>query len=219
MATAGRWRRPERFYDLLAPLARLIVGLLADLRVVGAERIPAHGGVLLAANHVSFLDPLVLAVALYDCGRRKVRFLAFADLFDHPLVGWVLRGTRMIPVARGRGVARMAEDACAALEAGQAVLVYPEGTIVPPGQTRPARPGAGLVALRASVPVLPIASQGVERQRRPRLPRPRRRVTVVVGPPVDLSSWHGRLDRQAQLEASAALLASVQALRHSPQGC
>jgi 1-acyl-sn-glycerol-3-phosphate acyltransferase len=126
-------------------------------------------------------------------------------------VGWVLRGTRMIPVARGRGVARMAEDACAALEAGQAVLVYPEGTIVPPGQSRPARTGAGLVALRARVPVLPIASQGVERHRR-------RRVTVVVGAPVDLSSWQGRLDRQAQLQVSAALLASVQALRPSPQG-
>ena len=185
--------------------------LLADLRVIGAERIPAHGGILLAANHVSFLDPLVLAVALYDCGRRKVRFVALADLFDQPLVGWVLRGTRMIPVTRGRGAERLAEDACAALDAGQAVLVYPEGTIVPPGQTRPARPGAGLVALRARVPVLPIASRGVERQRRRRLPRPRRRVTVVIGPPVDLSSWQGRLDRQAQLEASAALLASVQA--------
>jgi 1-acyl-sn-glycerol-3-phosphate acyltransferase len=150
-------------HQLLAPLARLIVWLLADLRVVGAERVPARGGVLLAANHVSFLDPVVLAVALYACGRRKVRFLALADLFDHPLVGWVLRGTRMIPVARGRGAARMADDACAALDAGQAVLVYPEGTIVPPGQTRPARPGAGLVALRASVPVLPIASRGLER--------------------------------------------------------
>jgi 1-acyl-sn-glycerol-3-phosphate acyltransferase len=217
LVAAGRWQRPERVYDLLAPLARLLVWLLADLRVVGAERIPARGGVLLAANHVSFLDPLVLAVAVYDRGRRKVRFLALADLFDHPLVGWLLRATRMIPVARGRGVSRMAEDACAALEAGQAVLVYPEGTIVPPGESRPARPGAGLVALRASVPVLPIASQGAERSRR-RLPRLRRRVTVVIGPPVDLSSWQGRLDRQASLEASTALLASVQALRHSPQG-
>jgi 1-acyl-sn-glycerol-3-phosphate acyltransferase len=219
VATARRWRRPERLYDLLAPLARLVVWLLADLRVIGAERVPARGGVLLAANHVSFLDPIVLVVALYDCGRRKVRFLALADLFDQPLVGWVLRGTQMIPVARGRGVGRMADDACAALEAGQAVLVYPEGTIVPPGQTRPARPGAGLLALRTSVPVLPIASQGVEGPRRRRLPPLRRRVSVVIGPPVDLSPWRGRLDRQAQLEASAAMLASVQALRPNPQGC
>ena len=217
MASMRRWRRPERFYDLLAPLARLVVWLLADLRVVGAERVPARGGVLLAANHVSFLDPVVLALALYDCGRRKARFVALADLFDHPLVGWLLRGTRMIPVARGRGVACMADDASAALDAGQAVLVYPEGTIVPPGQTRPARPGAGLVALRASVPVLPIASHGLERHRR-RLPPLRRRVSVVIGPPVDLSPWRGRLDRQAQLEASAALLASVQALRRNLRG-
>ena len=95
-----------------------------------------------------------------------MRFVALADLFDHPLVGWVLRSTRMIPVARGRGVERMAEEACAALDAGQAVLVYPEGMIVPPGQTCPARPGAGLVALWARVPALPIASQGAECQRR-----------------------------------------------------
>jgi 1-acyl-sn-glycerol-3-phosphate acyltransferase len=100
----------------------------------------------------------------------------------------------MVPVTRGRGAARMADDACAALDAGQAVLVYPEGTIVPPGQTRPARPGTGLVALRTSVPVLPIASRGVERRR----PRLRRQVTVVIAPPVDLSFCHGRLDRQAR---------------------
>jgi 1-acyl-sn-glycerol-3-phosphate acyltransferase len=148
VASWRRWRRPERFYDLLAPLARLVVWLLADLRVVGAERVPARGGVLLAANHVSFLDPLVLALALYDCGRRKVRFLALADLFHQPLLGWLLRGTRMIPVARGRRAARMAEDACAALDAGQAVLVYPEGTIMPPGQTRPARHRPGCLARR-----------------------------------------------------------------------
>jgi 1-acyl-sn-glycerol-3-phosphate acyltransferase len=72
----------------------------------------------------------------------------------------------------------MADDACAALDAGQAVLVYPEGTIVPPGQPSPARPGAGLVALRTSVPVLPIAARGVERRR----PRLRRQVTVVIAP-------------------------------------
>jgi 1-acyl-sn-glycerol-3-phosphate acyltransferase len=216
VATARRWRRPERFYDRLAPLARLVVWLLADLRVVGAERVPDRGGVLLAANtspsstRSSSRWPCTTAAAARSASSP------WPTSSISPLVGWVLRGTRMIPVARGRGVDRMAEDASAALDAGQAVLVYPEGTIVPPGQTRPARPGAGLVALRARVPVLPIASCGAERRRCRRLPRLRRRVTVIIGPPVDLSSWHGRLDRQAQLETSAALLASVQALRPNP---
>jgi 1-acyl-sn-glycerol-3-phosphate acyltransferase len=91
----ARWQRhvaggdPSASTTCWRPLARLLVGLLADLRAVGAERVPARGGVLLAANHVSLLDPVVLAVALYDRGRRKVRFLALADLFNHPLVGWV----------------------------------------------------------------------------------------------------------------------------------
>jgi hypothetical protein len=144
VATARRWRRPERFYDLLAPLARLLVGLLADLRVVGAERIPARGGG--PAGRQPRLPPRPGGARGRPVRLRPPQgpLLALADLFDNPLVGWLLRGTRMIPVARGRGAARMAEDACAALDAGQAVLVYPEGTIVPPGQTRPARPGAAL---------------------------------------------------------------------------
>jgi hypothetical protein len=58
-------------HQLLAPLARLLVWLLADLRVVGAERVPARGGVLLAANHVSLLDPVVLAVALLTAAAAR----------------------------------------------------------------------------------------------------------------------------------------------------
>ena len=107
----------------------------------------------------------------------------------------------------------MADRASAALEAGEAVLVYPEGTIVPPGQTRPARPGAGLLALRAGVAVLPVASRGAERCFGGRPSWLRRRVTLVIGEPVDLRPWRGRLDRQAQLEASAALLAAIRSLR------
>jgi hypothetical protein len=77
---------PSASTILLAPLARQRCGYWPDLRVVGAERIPRPtAGSCWPVNHVSFLDPLVLAVALYDCGRRRVRFVA--DLFEHPLVG------------------------------------------------------------------------------------------------------------------------------------
>jgi 1-acyl-sn-glycerol-3-phosphate acyltransferase len=208
----GRWRRREYFWPVVAPVIRLAARVLLDLRVVGGGRVPARGPVLLAANHVSFLDPIVLAVALDRCGRR-LRFVALAELFRRPLLGWVLRQGRMIPASRGEAPERMADRAGVALAAGEAVLVYPEGTIVPPGQLRPARPGAGLLALRAGVVVLPVASRGAERRAGRRLPWRRRRVSVVIGPPVDLRAWRGRLDRQAQLEASATLLAAIRSLR------
>jgi 1-acyl-sn-glycerol-3-phosphate acyltransferase len=207
-----RWQQREYFWPVVAPVVRLAARVLLDLRVVGAEHVPARGPVLLAANHVSFLDPVVLAVALDRCGRR-LRFVALAELFQRPLLGWVLRHGRTIPAIRGERPERMADRAGAALEAGEAVLVYPEGTIVPPGQTRPARPGAGLLALRAGVAVLPVASSGAERRPRRHPWWLRGRVTVVIGPPVDLRPWRGRLDRQAQLEASAALLAAIRSLR------
>jgi 1-acyl-sn-glycerol-3-phosphate acyltransferase len=207
-----RWRHREYFWPVVAPVIRLAVCVLLDLRVVGGERIPARGPVLLAANHVSFLDPVVVAVALDRCGRRS-RFVALAELFQRPLLGWVLRHGRMIPAVRGEPPERMAEHAGAALAAGEAVLVYPKGTIVPPGQIRPARPGAGLLALRTGVAVLPVASSGAERRPGRRLLWCRRRVSVVIGPPVDLRPWRGRLDRQAQLEASATLLAAIRSLR------
>jgi 1-acyl-sn-glycerol-3-phosphate acyltransferase len=204
-----RWHQePERFYRVAAPLARLTVWLLTDLTVTGVERVPARGGVLLAANHVSFLDPVVLAEMLYRCGHRKVRFLALRELFERPLLGWALRRTGTIPVVRGQGAERMVEDACAALDAGEAVLLYPEGTIVPFGQVRPGQRGAGLLALRAGVQVLPVATSGLERGRGRRLNWLRRPATVTVGPAVDLARWRGRLDPQAEREASAALLAA-----------
>lgn len=200
-----RWRRPERFYDLLVPLARLIVWPLANLRLVGAERVPVRG-VLLAANHVSFLtrsslrSPCMTAAAARCTSRprRPIRSPAgwlgpawHADDPGHPRARGAPHGRRRL---RGPG--------CRAGGAG-----LPRGHDRPArsDQPSPARPGAGLVALRTSVPVLPIASRGVER----------RQVTVVIAP-VDLSSCHGQLDRQAQLEVSTALLTSVQALRHNP---
>lgn len=214
-AQASRRGAPEPWYDRVALVVRALVWLLADVRVLQSQRLPRQGPVVLAANHVSRLDPLVVGAVVVRLGRR-VRFLAVEGLFHVRGVGGALRATRMIPVRRGAGPQRMVADARAALEAGEVVVVYPEGTIPRPGEVLGGRPGAGLLALEADAIgalVIPVASGGLDRRGRRLVPRVlRRRATVVFGPPVDLSVWHGRRDRDAQLEVSAKVLDAVRAL-------
>lgn len=210
-----RWRGPEPWFARVARVLAALVWLLADVRVVHPERLPRTGPVVLAANHVSKLDPPVIGIAVYRL-RGRVRFLAVEELFHTPVLGWALRTTRMIPVRRGEGPERMVAEAVAALRADQAMIVYPEGTIPAPGEVLPGRPGAGLLALKAhrmGVPVVPMASWGLDHRGQGRVPRLlRRRATVTFGPPVDLSAWAERDDREAQLQASAAVLAAVRCL-------
>ncbi|MDP8971501.1 MAG: 1-acyl-sn-glycerol-3-phosphate acyltransferase [Actinomycetota bacterium] len=201
----------ERFARALAPVLELVVRTLFSIRVVGADRVPA-GSVLFAANHVSFLDPVVAAVVLHRLG-RTARFLAASELFRKPIVGWVLRRAGQIPVVRGRGAEAMTEAACEALDAGQAVVVYPEGTIPQPGECPPAKQGAGLLALRTSAPVIPVAMWGMQRHERWRGSIPiRRPAGVVFGEPLDLSAWRGRDDADAADQVSQAMLAAVRGL-------
>lgn len=201
------WDGRELAYHAIIRILGCAVRAWLDLRVVGAGRIPRDGPLLLAANHVSFVDPVVLAVVCYGQG-RKVRFLTLSDLFARPALGWILRTGRMIPVVRGGGVQRMVDAACDALDAGQTVLVYPEGRIIRGGRS-PARPGAGLLALRTTSPVVPLCSYGLRSLGGGHLPRLRQDAAVVVGAPVDLSPWRDRVDRQAQMAVSEAMLDAV----------
>lgn len=215
MATRGRptaqdpdlWGRPEPLYPLVLPVIDLLVRALFRVEVHGADNLPRRGPLLLAANHVSYLDPGVLATVGYRAGRR-IRFLALSDLFAKPGLGWLLRAGRMIPVHRGRGAEPMLRDARAALEAGEAVLIYPEGTIPAPGVTVEAQGGAGLLALGSSAPVVPVGSWGLERGRS-RMPPVRRRAVVVFGEPLDLAHLRVGPERAAGREAASALLEAV----------
>ena len=203
------WRRPEPLRRVVAPAIDLVARLVLDLRIVHPERLPLTGGVLVAANHVSFLDPPALYVVGHRLGRR-IRFVALSDLMSVPGLGWLLRRGRTITVTRGAGAQSLLEQGRAALRAGQSIVIYPEGTIPAPGELATGRPGAGLLALCGEAPVIPVASSGLERWRPKWMLR--RPAVVVVGEPLDLSRWHGREDRRATLEASTALLEAVRSL-------
>lgn len=215
----------------IRPLIKALNVVLAPLSRrdwVGGEQLPATGGVIVVANHISNADPLALGQFLAYAGRWP-RFLAKSSLFGVPVMGRVLRGAGQIPVERGGSHAGDALTAArAALEAGQAVVVYPEGTITFDPELWPmrGRTGAARLALATGCPVVPVGQWGAEEFLRGRtlgLPHLWARPTLrmLVGPPVPLDDLRGRpVDAAVLHEATerimAALTALVEQLRSAP---
>jgi 1-acyl-sn-glycerol-3-phosphate acyltransferase len=189
-----RAERPGFWVRLAAVLIWPLATLFTRRRWSGQEHVPAGGGVILVANHVSDVDPLLIAYYVYLSGRVP-RFMAKSELWRVPGIRRILRGTGQIPVHRGGGNAPDAlPDALAALRAGRALVIYPEGTITRDPDYWPmrGRTGVARLALTAGVPVVPIAQWGAQsllgRDGRIRV-RPRAEICIVAGPPVDLSAY------------------------------
>jgi 1-acyl-sn-glycerol-3-phosphate acyltransferase len=157
------------------------------------ERIPAEGPAILVTNHVSHIDPFLVAKLVIDAGRTP-RFLAKDSIFDVFAVGPAMRGMGHIPVSRGTTDARQSLDAAVqALAAGRVVVLHPEGTVTrdPDGWPMNGKSGAARLAMLApEVPVIPVAQWGVQRsvdlyRKKVKLvPRPRHELSV--GTPLDL---------------------------------
>jgi 1-acyl-sn-glycerol-3-phosphate acyltransferase len=127
-----------------------------DFRVEGAERIPARGPALLASNHLSFMDPVVLQGAL----RRPIHYLMTARLYRDRRWRWFYRLFDTVPVTLGAGNFKALAEAAARLEAGEVVGVFPEGGISRDGSLGPFRRGVALLAMRTGTPVVPVAIVG-----------------------------------------------------------
>lgn len=202
--------RPSLFW-LLASIVIPLIGLLAKIRIRGSEHLPRKGAYVLAPNHISEIDPLLVAVAVYRMGRLP-RFMAKESLFKVPVIGFLLRATGMIPVARGGSVtaARQAmEQAKELVSKDRGVIVYPEGTLTRDPDNWPMRgkSGAVRVALAGGIPLIPIAQWGTQEimgrySKKISLWPPRKRVDMLLGPAVDLSEFVGRENEQAALSAA-----------------
>lgn len=152
----------EPWYHVLKVLLRTPFRLWFNWRMDGLDGIPAEGPLIVAGNHLSYLDPFAHALFVMEAGRRP-RFLAKQELFGNPLVGAALRGAGQIPVDRGSGDRTPLDAAARALEAGEVVVVYPEGTSVTTNEDfSPGRGKTGVVRLaqRTGVPILPVATWG-----------------------------------------------------------
>jgi 1-acyl-sn-glycerol-3-phosphate acyltransferase len=150
-------------------------------RVFGAENVPLSGGVILASNHASFLDPPLVGSGL----NRDINYLARESLFRFPGIGALLRSWNAVPVDRDGGGAAGLREILSRLLAGGAIILFPEGTRTRDGKLQPARSGIGLTVIKSDVPVVPVRTFGTFEAygRRHKFPRPYR-VMVKYGKPL-----------------------------------
>ena len=218
MKPRSETRRPS-FFWVLAVLVLPILHLVVKYRFHHPERMPQTGAFVLAPNHYSEIDPVVIGAATWKLGRAP-RFLAKASLFKNPVVGWFLRTSGQIPVERAGSKSHAALRAAEELvEKGRVVIVYPEGSLTRDPDLWPMRgkTGAVRIALERDIPIVPVAHWGTQAL----LPRygkkismfPRKTIDVIIGEPLDLSAYRGKpLEQATLLKATGELMDAIAAL-------
>jgi len=222
VAEVGRRRSadvaPSRLYTVVRGLAAVLMRLVFRLEVHGLEHVPRTGGVLLAANHASLLDPPAIGCV----APRALTFLAKAELFAVPLLGALIRRLNARPLRREGPDAGALRTALRALADGAALLVFPEGTRGDERTLRPAKPGIGMLAVTGRVPVVPVYISGTGRAwpRGRRLPRPAK-VVVAFGPPLGFPLPSGAAPSEKKAlyaRASREMMAAIARVRDATTG-
>ncbi|NTW27951.1 MAG: 1-acyl-sn-glycerol-3-phosphate acyltransferase [Coriobacteriia bacterium] len=196
---APKWRFAHFVQSTIATLLLVIY----RVRVEGVKNLPAKGGYILAGNHVSYLDPALL----WSCVPRPTHFMAKAEFWSSPLMGWGLSRLWAFPVRRGESDREAITRATTLLKAGEPVAIFPEGTRRRPGdedETVSAHLGAAFIAMHAGVPVIPVGISGTEKAlpagaRIPRFPQ----VRISFGKPVSPSRFKDG-ERKERMEAMTA---------------
>jgi 1-acyl-sn-glycerol-3-phosphate acyltransferase len=216
---SNAWRNVSKI--ILRPGIRMMMRL--DWH--GQEHFPRDGAMLLAANHLSYMD--IFAISLFaDSARRYPVFLAKSSLFDIPVIGAIITRLGQLPVYRGQtDAALVLREAELVARSGACVIFYPEATVTRDPEKWPmvSKTGIARLALETSAPVVPVAHWGAERilPYGSFLPRflPRKTVRVLAGPPVDLSEFAGQpLNSQVLRAATDKIMKEVTVLLGQVRG-
>ena len=204
-------KNPDRGFLIAGSVVKPLMRVWFRIRVEGGEHVPGEGPVILASNHRSNMDPVLLASAL----QRPVAFMAKAELFVGPL-GWIMRWIGQFPVKRG-GIDREAlRRTDAVLARGSMLGLFPEGTRGD-GRFSAVHPGLAYIVVRQRCPVLPVAIFGTERVRRRFGWLPfASPVRIVIGPAIDLPQ--STSDRAGRRAASEVLRQRLQAFLATASG-
>lgn len=207
--------RRSLLWRTLSIPARMLTTLLFDLKVYGLEHIPPRGGAILAANHQSYLDPVLLGVRL----RRPLSYMAKSELFGNPFFAWLIRSLHAFPVRQASADVSAMKESIRRVQEGHLLNIYPEGTRSETGELQPILSGVALVVRRAGVPVIPAVVEGAFDAWPPhrRLPRARGPIIVVYGPAMDFAGLKGEQITDKVGATFKAMMADARAKRRALQ--
>ena len=191
----------------------------------GGENLPKTGKIIVASNHVSYLDVLFLTHFLFRNGRAP-RYIGKEGVFKVPVIGKIILAAGMVPVAReSKDASKALDHAIRLLELGHCVGVYPEGTLTrdPLGWPMVAKTGLARLAIATKTPIIPIAQWGDQNLLAPYSKKVvlwrRTKIRYLAGPALDFSKWYGKEEDQAALvEATAYAMAGITKLLEEIRG-
>jgi 1-acyl-sn-glycerol-3-phosphate acyltransferase len=180
--------RMSLLWRALRGVARVLTTLLFDLKVYGRRNIPRRGGAILAANHQSYLDPVLLGMAL----SRPLSYMAKSELFKNKFLKWLITSLHAFPVRQGAGDVGAMKESIRRVQEGYLLNIYPEGTRTETGELFPILPGVALVVRRANVPVIPAVIDGAFDAWPPHAKFFRKfPIMVMYGPAMDFTGLKG----------------------------
>ncbi len=196
----------RRFYDFAKAVVRAMCRLLWRTRVFGTQNVPLEGPLIVACNHVSYLDP----AALGSFCPRRISYMAKKELFEIPVLGAVIRALGAYSVDRRGSAAAAIKRSLQVLERGEAIGIFPEGTRNR-NRTVPPQTGVALLASLAQAPVVPACVLGTDQALR------LARVDVAFGPPLTLPAGR-KATRQELAKFTAEIMNAIEKLAGSTSG-
>lgn len=203
-----------RIYQLSTRILKLYLLLWHRLKVRGAENVPNHGGIMIASNHASYLDPMAIGVGYRG---RPVHFMARDTLWKSKLVSWWMNSVGTIPVARGTGDIRAMKLMIKALKEGKVVSMFPEGTRTEDGEMQEAKAGVGFIIEKSGCTVVPAYIDGSFRAfpKGAKLDKPVG-LTITYGKPITQEEFQALgSGRNAYEKHSALIMQRIADLRDS----
>ncbi len=190
--------------------ARTVARCVTRVRVEGdTDAIPRQGPVILASNHISNADPVIIGAWLTPRLGRRIHWLGKKEMFEWPVVGWMARNGGVVPVDRGAADIDAFRLAQRVLAAGQVLMVFPEGTRSPTGELQTPKDGLAMLALRTNATIVPIGVSNTDRvwKKGSFLPRPGGHATMRIGEPFKVGDLlPPEIDRKAAKGLATTLI-------------